>query len=98
VLYIGSQLVATLIGMVAGTVRTTTGLVYVIKYVEYFVVYYMVANNVEDRAHAWRLVGAAFVTAAIVSVHGLMQIPRGQRVSSSSSRAGASWWARSRGS
>ena len=81
VVYIGSQLVATLIGMVAGTVRTATGLLYVIKYVEYFVVYYMVANNVEDRAHAWRLVGAAFVTAAIVSVNGLMQIPRGQRVS-----------------
>ena len=81
VVYIASQLIATLFGMVAGTVRSQTGIVYVIKYVEYFVVYYMVSNNVEDRAHAWRLVGAAFVTAAIVSLNGLAQIPRGQRVS-----------------
>ena len=80
-IYIASQLIATLIGMVVGTVKTATGLVYVIKYIEYFVVYYMVANNVEDRKHAWRLVSAAFVTAAIVSLHGLSQIPQGQRVS-----------------
>ncbi|HYE94015.1 MAG TPA: O-antigen ligase family protein [Terriglobales bacterium] len=79
--YIASQLIATLLGMVVGTVRTTTGLVYVVKYIEYFLIYYMVTNNVEDRLHAWRLVGAAFVTAAIVSVHGLLQIPKGQRVS-----------------
>src|SRR5436853_1079292 len=71
IVYIASQLVATLIGMVAGTVRTSSGLVYVVKYVEYFVVYYMVVNNVEDRAHAWRLVGAAFAAAAIVSLNGL---------------------------
>src|ERR1051326_8626498 len=80
-LYIGSQLVATLIGMVAGTVKTLVGMVYVLKYVEYFVVYYMVANNVKDRRHAWRLVGAALVTAAIVSLNGLAQIPKGLRVS-----------------
>jgi hypothetical protein len=79
--YIGSQLIATLIGMVAGSVKTATGIVYVTKYVEYFVVYYMVVNNVDDRKHAWRLVAAAFMTAAIVSANGLAQIPRGVRVS-----------------
>jgi hypothetical protein len=79
--YIASQLVATLVGMVAGTVKTAAGLIYVVKYAEYFVVYYMVANNVEDRPHAWRLLGAAFVTAAIVSLNGILQIPRGGRVS-----------------
>jgi hypothetical protein len=80
-IYIASQLVATLIGMVAGTVKTAAGLIYVVKYVEYFLVYYMVANNVDDRPHAWRLLGAAFVTAALVSLHGLSQIPAGGRVS-----------------
>jgi len=79
--YIGSQLIATLIGMVAGSVKTATGIVYVTKYVEYFVVYYMVVNNIEDLKHAWRLVGAAFMTAAIVAANGLAQIPRGVRVS-----------------
>ena len=79
--YIASQLIATLFGMVTGTVKTTTGLLYVVKYVEYFIVYYMVVNNLEDRAQAWRLAGAAFLTAAIVSINGIAQIPQGRRVS-----------------
>src|SRR2546426_8383069 len=41
----------------------------------------MVANNLGDRSQAWRLVGAALLTAAIVSVIGAAQIPSGQRVS-----------------
>jgi hypothetical protein len=53
----------------------------VLKYIEYFVVYYMVVNNVVDRRQAWRLVTAAFLTAVIVSLIGLTQIPSGQRVS-----------------
>ena len=80
-LYIMSQLIPTLIGMLTGTVKTNSGLLYVLKYVEYFLVYYMVVNNVEDRRHAWRLLGAAFLTATIVAFNGLAQIPRGQRVS-----------------
>jgi hypothetical protein len=79
--YIAAQLVATLLGMVTGTVKTASGLLYVVKYVEYFVVYSMVVNNLEDRAQAWRLAGAAFLTAAIVSLHGIAQIPQGRRVS-----------------
>jgi O-antigen ligase len=79
--YIAAQLVATLLGMVTGTVKTTSGLLYVVKYVEYFVVYYMVVNNLETRAQAWRLAGAAFLTAAIVSLNGIAQIPQGRRVS-----------------
>jgi hypothetical protein len=41
----------------------------------------MVVNNVQDREHARRLVIAAFLTAAIVSVVGIAQIPSGERVS-----------------
>jgi hypothetical protein len=58
-----------------------SGFFYVLKYVEYFVVYYMVVNNVHDREHARRLVIAAFLTAAIVSLVGIAQIPAGDRVS-----------------
>ena len=64
-----------------GTVSGSSGFFYVLKYVEYFVVYYMVVNNVQDRDHAWRLVMAAFLTAAIVSIVGIAQIPSGERVS-----------------
>jgi hypothetical protein len=54
---------------------------YVLKYVEYFVVYYMVVNNVTDRRQMWRLVTVAFVTAGVVSLIGIAQIPSGERVS-----------------
>jgi O-Antigen ligase len=72
---------ATLLGYLWGSVNSSAGFFYVLKYVEYFVVYYMVVNNVQDRDHARRLVIAAFLTAAIVSVVGVAQIPSGERVS-----------------
>ena len=79
--YIAATAIATLIGYMTGTVAGYGGAFYVLKYVEYFVVYYMVVNNLTDRRQAWRLVTAAFLTAIIVSVIGLTQIPSGQRVS-----------------
>jgi hypothetical protein len=81
VAYVAVTLLATLVGVLSGTVRTSAGWFYVLKYVEYFVVFYMTLNNVRDREQAWRLMMAAFLTAAVVSVIGLSQIPGGQRVS-----------------
>src|SRR5438034_4333135 len=79
--YVVVTAIATLLGYATGTVQGLGGFFYVLKYVEYFVVYYMVANNLGDRSQAWRLVVAALLTAAIVSVIGAAQIPSGQRVS-----------------
>lgn len=80
-IYVAVTAIATLVGYATGTVRGTGGFFYVLKYVEYFVVYYMVVNNLGDRPQAWRLVTAAFLTAVIVSLVGAAQIPSGQRVS-----------------
>jgi O-antigen ligase len=79
--YVAATAIATLIGYLTGTVAGYGGAFYVLKYIEYFVVYYMVVNNLVDRRQAWRLVTAAFLTAVIVSLIGLTQIPSGQRVS-----------------
>jgi hypothetical protein len=81
VIYVVANIIATLLGYLTGSVRTAAGYFYVLKYIEYFVVYYMVVNNMQDRPHARRLVVAALVTAAIVSVIGITQIPSGERVS-----------------
>jgi O-antigen ligase len=81
VAYVAVNIIATLLGYLMGSVRTAAGYFYVLKYIEYFVVYYMVVNNLRDRTHARRLVIAALVTAGIVSVIGLTQIPSGERVS-----------------
>jgi len=80
-LYVVVTALATLVGYATGTVGGMSGFFYVLKYVEYFVVYYMVVNNLTDRPQAWRLVVAAFLTAVIVSLIGAAQIPSGQRVS-----------------
>src|ERR671925_502161 len=79
--YVGANLVATMLGSMTGTIGSWSGYFYVLKYVEYFVIYYMAVNNLRDREHAWRLVAAAFITAAIVSMIGLAQVPSGERVS-----------------
>jgi hypothetical protein len=79
--YVAVTTIATLVGYATGTVQGLGGFFYVLKYTEYFVVYYMVANNLSNRSQAWRFVAAAFLTAAIVSVVGAAQIPSGQRVS-----------------
>ena len=79
-MYVATTLGATLLGSLTGTV-SWSGYFHVLKYVEYFVIYYMAVNNLRDREHGWRLVGAAFITAAIVSVIGLAQVPSGERVS-----------------
>jgi hypothetical protein len=80
-LYVVTTFMATLVGYALGSVKTGAGFFYVLKYVEYFVVYYLTVNNLRDRPQAWRLVTTAFLTAAIVSVIGLAQIPGGHRVS-----------------
>src|SRR5256886_8409666 len=79
--YIVVTAIATLLGYASGSVQGLGGFFYVLKYVEYFVVYFMVANNLSDRSQAWRLIGAALLTAAIVGVIGAAPISSGQRVS-----------------
>jgi hypothetical protein len=79
--YVAATAIATLVGYMTGTVQGMGGFFYVLKYVEYFVVYYMVVNNLVDRRQAWRLVTAAFLVAVVVSLIGLTQIPSGERVS-----------------
>lgn len=81
VAYVTVTLLATIMGYLTGTIRTGAGWFYVLKYVEYFVVFYMTLNNLRDRDQAWRFMITAFLTGAVVSIIGLAQIPSGQRVS-----------------
>jgi len=60
-MYVATTLGATLLGSLTGTV-SWSGYFHVLKYVEYFVIYYMVVNNCATAEHGWRLVGAAFIT------------------------------------
>ena len=79
--YVVTHILSTLWGVVGGHVKFLSGFFYILKYVEYIFFYFMTLNNVKDRDQAQRLVVTAFLTAAIVSLVAIGQIPSGQRVS-----------------
>ena len=79
--YILACVLATSVGIIAGRVQPLSGALFTLKYFEYFFIYFMVVNHVRSKDEAKRYLIAALVTAAIVSVYGILQIPGGGRVS-----------------
>ena len=72
---------STAIGIIADRVSFKTGFFFVLKYIEYFIIYFMTVNFITERKHVKNFLMALLVTCAIVSVIGILQIPSGQRVS-----------------
>ncbi len=72
---------ATLVGMVFGKVTPLQGTMFVVKYIEYFVIFFMVLNNINSREQIRRYLLAILVTAVIVSLYAIVQIPSGDRIS-----------------
>jgi O-antigen ligase len=72
---------STTLGIMAGRVDPKTGALYVLKYFEYFIVFFMLVNHVRDVRQLKRFVFCLFLTAAIVSLIGIAQIPDGSRLS-----------------
>ncbi len=71
---------STLLGIAAGRVELMTGSLFVLKYVQYFVLFFLVINSIEDQKQVRRYWLAVLVTALIVGAIGLAQIPGGGRV------------------
>jgi hypothetical protein len=78
--YAVSCIVSTGLGILFGTVRPMTGFFFVLKYLEYFVVYFLVVNHLSEERQLKRFLFTAFLTAALVSVIALAQIPSGERL------------------
>jgi O-antigen ligase len=78
--YIIICLVSTLVGALFGRVDLKTGFFYVLKYFEYMIVYFMVVNHLTSKKQIRNFMWALFITAAIVSVIAIIQIPSGGRV------------------
>ena len=60
--------VSTLVGVINGHVRPTTGFFFVLKYFEYFFVFFMVVNHVRSQQQVVRLVVALLAVGLIVSL------------------------------
>jgi hypothetical protein len=69
------------IGIITGRVDPKTGFFFVLKYVEYFIVFFLVVNHVRSAEQIRRFVFFLFLTCFVVSVVGILQIPGGERVS-----------------
>ncbi|RKY58074.1 MAG: hypothetical protein DRP94_07300 [Candidatus Latescibacterota bacterium] len=78
--YIGACVLSTGVGSVAGRVELKTGFFFVLKYIEYFIIYFMAANFISERKHIRYFLTAILATCAVVSVVGVLQIPSGGRV------------------
>ncbi len=72
---------ATFVGILAGRVSTFGGFFFLLKYYEYFFIYFMTVNIVTDRNQLRHLVRASLITFLLVSLYALSQIPSGGRVS-----------------
>lgn len=68
-------------GIMAGRVEMKTGSLFVLKYIEYFIVFFMMVNHVKNTEQIKRFVFCMFLTCVIVSIIGIIQIPGGGRVS-----------------
>jgi O-antigen ligase len=79
--YLGFSALVTLWGALLGNLNLVTGAFFVLKYLEYAFVYFLVVNYVRDRDQIRRLLIAVLVTAVLISLIGIAQIPAGGRVS-----------------
>lgn len=79
-LYWMAALFTTLAGYYVGRVGAY-GFFFVLKYLEYFVLFYMIVNQIHNPAEIRRYIIVMLVTCAIASLLGIAQIPSGARVS-----------------
>jgi hypothetical protein len=79
--YVLVCVIATLRGIALGYVVPEKGLLYTSRYIEYFLLYILVVNHIHSRKQIKFFLTAFFITCAIVSIYGIIQIPQGIRVS-----------------
>lgn len=77
--YLGASILATLVGVLAGRVRPLGGFFFLLKYYEYFFLYFMTVNLVRDEQQIRRLITVSLVTCFLVSIYAILQIPTGER-------------------
>jgi len=80
-IYMVICVLSTLIGILSGHVKPTTGFFFTLKYFEYFFVFFMVVNHVRSQEQVVGLILALLVVGFIVSLYAIYQIPSGQRAS-----------------
>jgi len=79
-IYSLSCVLSTLVGILTGNVEIRSGALFVLKYIEYFVIFWMVINAIHDEQKVRRYLVVMLTVTLIVSIVAIIQIPYGQRV------------------
>ena len=79
--YFIACLVSTILGVMMDRVKPTLGFFFILKYFEYFIVYFMAVNHLQEKKQIERFVLTLLLVCFIVCVIGMLQIPSGVRVS-----------------
>jgi O-antigen ligase len=79
--YVLACVLSTGFGIMAGRVELKTGSLFLLKYIEYFVLFFMMVNHVRNTDQVKRFIICLFITCFIASIIGALQIPGGGRVS-----------------
>ena len=81
VYYTAACVFATLVGVLVGRLRPSGAFFFLLKYYEYFFLYFMAVSIITSQKQIRHLVTASLITCALVSLYALWQIPTGGRVS-----------------
>ncbi len=79
--YFAVCLLSTLLGQMFGRVRGMTGIFFVLKYFEYFVVFFMAVSQLHEKRQLQRFLALMLIVCFIVAIVAIAQIPVGGRVS-----------------
>lgn len=78
--YVIVYTISTGVGILYGDV-STLGVFNILKFTQYFILFFIVVNNLDNEKQARRLVIVALITAVIIIFYSLSQIPTGHRIS-----------------
>ena len=79
-LYCLTCIVATMVGVIGDRVDPASGALFVLKYLEYFLVFWMVVNNTREETQVRRYLMSLLTVGFLVSIVGLLQAPAGARI------------------
>lgn len=79
--YFIACVVSTMVGAMMGRVKPAPGFFFVLKYFEYFVIYFMAVNHLREKKQVERFILTILIVCFVVCLISMTQIPSGARVS-----------------
>lgn len=79
--YVVVSLIATFLGIIEGFVNYRTAFFYLLKYIEYYLLFFMVVNHIKTRKQVKFFVFFMLITCIFVCLYAARQIPTGERLS-----------------